>query len=446
MNIMRVRKTSFFVVRWAVLLGVLGFVTWEYFAHIFVSKTHASVHALCPLGGLESLLRWITADGATLGKVFSGTMGLFFVSVGIALLFKRAFCGMICPLGTLQELAGNLGRKILGPMRFLVPLRADRILRYAKYAILALTIYMAWATGTLWIQSFDPWPAYSHIFAPAELFPAYAIGFGILVVSLIASFFYERFFCKYLCAMGALVAVVGLVSPFKVRRDKETCIDCGLCDKACPTNITVSKKTAILDAECISCAKCAAVCPVQGTLDIGLAKMTRISPSAAVALAAGTFFLAIFGLQTLGFDRTSGMQEPSLRELVKSSGTTMEEFKNRYGLPENLSAGTRSSKIEEAIPLAKMAEMSGTDAVELKTSLGLDPNLSDETPWGVAYGLVSLSRIAELNGTTFDQMKTLFALPDSLGPDSKWKDAKALVEKAIKRMGDTGGGEGEGGH
>ncbi len=442
MNLMRVRKTSFVLVRWAVLLGVLGFVTWEFFAHMFVSKTHASVHALCPLGGLESLLRWITADGATLGKIFSGTMGLFFVSVGIALLFKRAFCGMICPLGTLQELSGNLGRKLLGPKRFVVPVRADRILRYAKYAILALTIYMAWATGTLWIQSFDPWPAYAHLFNPAELFPGYAIGFIILVVSLIASFFYERFFCKYLCAMGAMVALVGLISPFKVRRDAETCIDCGLCDRACPANITVSKITAILDAECITCAKCAAVCPVQGTLDMGLAKSTRISPSAAVALAAGTFFLAIFGLQTLGFDRTSGMQEPSLRELVKSSGTSMEEFKNRYGLPKNLSAGTRASKIEEAIPLAKMAEMSGTNATELKASLGLDPALSDDTPWGEAYGLVTLARIAELNGTTFDQMKVLFSLPDSIGPDSPWKDAKVLVEKAIKRM----GGSGEGGH
>jgi len=91
-------------------------------------------------------------------------MGLFFVSIGIALLFKRAFCGMICPLGTLQELAGNLGRKLIGPKRFVVPVRAYRILRYAKYAILALTAYMAWATGTLWIRVSipgQPAPTYS---------------------------------------------------------------------------------------------------------------------------------------------------------------------------------------------------------------------------------------------------------------------------------------------
>lgn len=96
------------------MLGlVLGYVTWEFFAHALLSKVHPSVHALCPLGGLESLLRFLTAGGSTVQKNFAGTMGLFFVTVVTAVLFRRSFCGTVCPLGTLQELAGNLGRAVL---------------------------------------------------------------------------------------------------------------------------------------------------------------------------------------------------------------------------------------------------------------------------------------------------------------------------------------------
>ncbi len=177
----KIRVISHLVVRWTILLAVLAFVTREFYAHVFVSKVHPSVHSLCPMGGLESLLRYITADGATLAKIFSGTMGLFFVSVGISLLFKRAFCGTICPLGTLQAIPGAAGKKIFGAKRFVIPAKLDRWLRLLKYPVLILTVFMAVATGTLWIQTFDPWAAYSHIFSPPELFGDYAIGFGILV-------------------------------------------------------------------------------------------------------------------------------------------------------------------------------------------------------------------------------------------------------------------------
>lgn len=438
MNAIRVRKTAHLIVRWGVLAAVLAWVSWEFYAHSAVSKVHPSVHALCPMGGLESLLRYIADGGSMLGKIFSGTMGLFFVSAGVSLLFKRSFCGNVCPLGTLQELSGNLGRKLLGKHRFVVPARLDRVLRWGKYVALALTVVMAWLTGTLWIQSFDPWPAYSHLFAPDELFPTYAIGLGILVLSLVASFFYERAFCKYFCAMGAMTAIIGLVSPFKVRRDKTTCIDCGLCDKACPVNIQVSKATAVTSAECISCAKCAAVCPAPKALDMGINTKARLNPAAAVALSAGVFFLGLFVLQLTGFDRFSGRQEPTLRELAKGSGITTAEFKSNYGLPATLFDGTRSSDIEKAMPLAKMAEMNEIAVDQLKDMLGLDPALSNDTSWGQAYGSVRVGKIAELNGMSIDEFKKTFSLKDSVNADTPWSQVEKAVIRASEKQAPAG--------
>lgn len=437
MNTVRIRKLSHSITRWGLSLAVLLFVSWEFYAHSAVSKVHPSVHALCPLGGLESFLRWISAGGSTLGKIFSGTMGLFFVSVGTALLFKRSFCGNVCPLGTLQELTGKLGNRLLGPKRFTVPARIDSVLRWGKYAVLALTIAMAWLTGTLWIQSFDPWPAYAHLFNPVELIPTYAIGLSVLAISLVASFFYERVFCKYLCPMGALTATVGLVSPFTVHRDEAACISCGLCDCACPVNLPVSTARSLRNAECLSCGECAAVCPAPKALDLGYSLRSRLHPAAAVAFGVGAFFLGLLALQLIGFDRFSGRQEPTLREIAASVGTSTAEFKARYGLPANLFDGTRQSAIEKALPLVKFAEMNGTDAASLRQLLDLDPSLPEDVSWGEAYGSVRLSKIAELNGMSLEDFKKTFALKNSVDGDTPWRKVEKDVLRAVERLGSS---------
>ncbi len=440
MQYLRSRKIIFTVVRWTILLAVLIWVSVEFALHAFGDKVHPSVHALCPFGGLESLLRWMTAKGATLGKVFSGTMGIFFASIGISLLFKRSFCGAICPLGTLQEIPGALGRWVFRRKRIALPWKVDRILRFAKYPVLAFSIYMAWLTGRLWIQSWDPWSAYAHVFNATELFGPYFIGFIVLAISLVASFFIDRAFCKYLCPMGAFTALVGLLSPFKVRRDATACTSCLKCDRACPVNLKPSETRALLHHECISCGNCVAACPESGALTMGFPGKFRLNPTAAVALAVGTFFLVIFALQLAGFDRHSGAQEPTLREIAGSQGLSAAEFKARYGLPASLFDGTRSSAIEARIPLAKMAELNGTTAAAMKETLGLDPAMPDDTLWGKAYGAVRLERIAELNGTTVEAMKKTYGLPESVGADTSWGDVEKDVLRAVKKAQSTSSG------
>ncbi len=453
MTAIQFRRRSHGVVRWTILAGVIAWITWEMYAHIAVSKVHASAHALCPFGGLESLLRWITLDGATLPKIFSGTLGLFFVSVGSALLFKRSFCGTVCPLGTLQDLPGALGAMVFGKRRPVVPAKLDRILRWLKYPVAILAIAMAWMTGTLWINSLDPWAAYGHIFMPAEVAASMVGGAVILVLALVLSFFYERAFCKYLCPMGAMVAVVGLASPFKARRNAETCINCALCDKACPVNLEVSKAGAVTDAECLSCGKCAAVCPVPGTLDMGFSKKSRINPAVAVLLGAGAFFLGIFAMQLFGFDRLSPAQEPTLRELSKQAGMTVDEFRKSYSLPGSLPSWTRSSAIENAMPLSKFAEVNGLAASDLKQRLGLDPSLTDSTSWGIAYGSARLEVIASLNGMDIETFKKVFGLSKDVGPDTPFREVRLRVELVADRLANEAAQaeherriQGEGGH
>lgn len=93
-----------------------------------------SIHALCPYGGLESLYSLIFG-GTFIEKIFSGTVVILIITLIIALIFRRSFCGLICPFGALQEFFGIIGKKLFGK-RFIMPEKADKPLRYLKYLVL----------------------------------------------------------------------------------------------------------------------------------------------------------------------------------------------------------------------------------------------------------------------------------------------------------------------
>ncbi|MDA3850356.1 MAG: 4Fe-4S binding protein [Spirochaetaceae bacterium] len=109
-----------------------------------------SIHALCPFGGLESLYTLFTA-GNLIDKIYVGTFSLFIISLVLALIFRRGFCGWICPLGALQEWTGRLGKKIMG-RSWVMPLKLDSVLRYLKYPVLILIISMTAITASLWVS------------------------------------------------------------------------------------------------------------------------------------------------------------------------------------------------------------------------------------------------------------------------------------------------------
>ena len=88
----------------------------------------------------------------------------------------------------------------------------------------------------------------------------------IFVISLINKNYWCRFFCPY----GALLGIIGYVSPMRITRDTGKCIDCGKCTKACAMHILVEKKKHVLTHECVACYDCVNACPVNGALDMKL--------------------------------------------------------------------------------------------------------------------------------------------------------------------------------
>jgi len=115
---------------------------------------------------------------------------------------------------------------------FTYPARIDKHLRYLKYIVLIVTVFYAWKTAGLWMAPYDPWSTYGHLSEGLEsVWKESAVGFIVLLITVLDSLIHDRFFCKYLCPMGALYGIFGKLSPFKVVRNETICIHCGKCSK-----------------------------------------------------------------------------------------------------------------------------------------------------------------------------------------------------------------------
>lgn len=239
----------------------------------------ASLHAVCPLGGVVSVYQFITS-GTYIRKIHSAAFILMWIVFALTVFLGPVFCGWVCPMGSIQEWFGKLGKKILG-RRFnrLNPYKVDRILRYLRYLMLGWVVYMTSVTGTLVFSDIDPYFALFN-FWTSEV----AIGgVIILAVVLVLSLIVERPFCKYACPYGAMLGVFNLFRIFKVRRNVSTCIDCKACDRSCPMNIPVSTGGAVRHHQCITCLKCTSeqVCPVANTVELTTIKLEAATEEAA---------------------------------------------------------------------------------------------------------------------------------------------------------------------
>lgn len=212
---------------------------------------NASLHSLCPFGGVESILSMVTA-GTLVAKLHGSTLVLSIIILVITLLFGAVFCAFICPLGTIQEWFGKLGKKIFKKRyNTFIPNKLHNILKYFRYVVLILTIILTYNAMKLVFLEVDPYYALYHFFTDE-------VTIGALIVlgfTLLGSLFIERPWCKYACPYGALLGLIGIFSVFKIRNNSN-CNSCNLCNKKCPMNINISDKKVVNDDLCIKCLNC----------------------------------------------------------------------------------------------------------------------------------------------------------------------------------------------
>lgn len=139
-------------------------------------------------------------------------------------------------------------------------------MRFFRYLVLGAVVYRTAVSGVLMFADIDPYYALFNFWTGETAVGALAILAAVTVFSL----FVERPWCKYCCPLGAFLGISNFFSVFKIRRNSDTCVSCGCCDRICPMNIRVSEKKNVSDHQCIRCLKCTSEnsCPVQDTVNL----------------------------------------------------------------------------------------------------------------------------------------------------------------------------------
>jgi polyferredoxin len=219
-------------------------------------------------------------------------------------------------VGTLSEWLWKAGRSVFW-RNFALPRRLDLALRSLKYVLLSLFVYVVAAMSVDAIRAFLESPY--GIIADVKMLNLFrfmsvttAAVLGILAV---ASVFVQNFWCRYLCPYGALLGLVALASPLRIRRDQRTCIDCAKCARACPSRLPVDRLVTIRSAECLGCMECVHACPAEGALDMKLLARRRVEPWM-MAAGVAVLFCGLVGWARLSGHWASNVPEPVYRELI----------------------------------------------------------------------------------------------------------------------------------
>lgn len=226
----------------------------------------AGVEGFLPIGALTSLKHWIVSG--EIHPVHPAALVIFLAILLMSLLAKKSFCSWICPVGTLSEALYKLGARLLG-RNFKVWRPLDLLLQGIKYLLLFFFIKIilldmpAFAIATFLDT---PYWAVSDAKMLRFFTQISATTVTVLTVLTLLSLIYRNVWCRYLCPYGALLGIVSLLSPFKIRRNPQNCTDCRQCSQACPAGIAVHAKTTVVSPECTGCLTCVATCPHQEVL------------------------------------------------------------------------------------------------------------------------------------------------------------------------------------
>ena len=193
--------------------------------------------------------------------------GLFLLIAFLAVswLFRKSFCGWLCPVGTVSEYLWRMGRRTFG-RNFRLPRRLDIALRSLKYVLLGLFVYAVASMSVPAIRAFleGPYGIVDDV-KMLNFFRFLGVAGAMVIACLaLASVLVENFWCRFLCPYGALMGLVSMASPLRIRRNPDLCIDCAKCSKGCPSALPVDRLVTIKSAECTGCLQCVAECPAAG--------------------------------------------------------------------------------------------------------------------------------------------------------------------------------------
>ena len=218
-------------------------------------------------GGVKSIFRAISAGQMLEFNSFVRTMVILSC---VTILTGRFFCGYMCAFGSLGDWVYALSRKIQKTISRRktksvqlprIPLRWQKRMQWTKYAILAVIVLLC-ALGVYdSLRGWSPWDVFSMVRARNLKLAGYTTGIILFVLILMGMAWKERFFCQFLCPMGAVFALLPALPWTSLSRNREYCLKgCNLCERNCPAGVFL-EADGWRSGECTRCNRCMENCP-----------------------------------------------------------------------------------------------------------------------------------------------------------------------------------------
>lgn len=189
--------------------------------------------------GIKSIYLSIIKGNFNLIQSYPNMIELFTI-IPLTIIFGRFFCGWMCAFGTFNDIIYKISKHIF-KVNYKVDSNVDAVLKYVKYLILILIIVFVWTMGSTIFVTSNPWDAFGEITSFPQVISKYTIGFILLVLIGIGAAFIERFFCRYLCPLGAIFTLVSRISIFKISKPNDKCGKCRICTNNCSMGIQLYK-------------------------------------------------------------------------------------------------------------------------------------------------------------------------------------------------------------
>jgi ferredoxin-type protein NapH len=206
---------------------------------------------------------------AVLQQLVSGQGLLTTVLLGAAILLVfyalagRVFCGWVCPMNLVTDLAGWLRTRMKLSDLFRLP-------RTTRYWILGMALLLSALMGIA---------AFEWVSPISMLHREIIYGVGLGVTAALGIFIFDLLilkhgWCGHLCPLGAFYGLLGQQALLRVRFDDRTCTHCGECARVCPEPQVLNLKQAaehgmVSAGACTNCARCIPICP-EHSLDFAL--------------------------------------------------------------------------------------------------------------------------------------------------------------------------------
>lgn len=242
-----------------------------------------AVEGFLPISALVAAKRLLLSG--QYDPIHPAGLTIFLAALLLGLFLRKGFCGWICPVGFVSNLAERLGR----PQA--LPPWLDGPLLSLKYLLLGFFLYLIlWRMDLHSIEAFlaSPYNLIVDVKMLSFFLHPSPLAGTILLALLLFSLINKNPWCRYLCPYGGLLGILALLSPFQVRREPSACIACHRCQRVCPAAIPVAAKVTVRSPECIGCLECVAACPVDDCLAPALGGRHR-HPYLLPALILGVF-------------------------------------------------------------------------------------------------------------------------------------------------------------